>query len=502
MTNHFGTNKAELHDLIKVRTDAPEEAIINFEPQMGQILIPGEYTKPPVLRTPVGQLVNLFIMSGENPNKENTSYAGEWLNPVNKRPLDAITNYTWALSDDLPHTNSPATQAAYSIGGLHDLTLRVDTQCGAYRITNYENCIDSVEIRNMWLWTTQNKTTRAFEFGLNNETFKTRQTTPLILSKDSSFLDDVPNSKKQKQEFNRNNGMAQRTELQSGQQGACLLFWASGRNKNTPASTEEIRFSEYNAFTDTYSTTMDPINRPWNWASLVSPDYIYFILGASLRQPPAMSPVNTSKVEVSLGDRLVNDYGFDGYTFINGAQEIQFNSTAFDKKGVTTQGHFSSYRTAWRDNVGYILRSVWQDDHFSLTNFYKTDGIISAPFASLAKLLDVPNRGLKEGQLAPLSSGIYLFSNIGAALCYKNETGSWEITGGGNPGLFRMLQDSSVINYDNEENTLLASSDGDRKAFLSFDYSNKAFIKFNEADLTYSTLGSRPAGEQCLMSIY
>lgn len=502
VTNYFGTDKAELHDLIKVRIDAPEEAVINFDPQMGQILTPGDYTKPPVLRTPVGQLVNLFIMPGENPDKDNVSYAGELLNPVNKKPLDAITNYTWALSDDLPHTNSPNTQAAYFIGGLHDLTLRVDTQFGAYRITNYENCIDSVETKNMWLWTTQNKKTTAFEFGINNETFKARQTTPLALYKDSSFLDDVPNSKKQKQEFNRNNGLAQRTEIPSGQQGTCLLFWAGGRSKNTPATMEEIKFSEYNAFTDTYSITMQPIERPWNWASLISPDHIYFILGASLRNPPAMSPTNTSKTEISLGDRLVNESGFGGYTFSNGAQEIQFNSTVFDQKGATTQGHFSSYRTTWRNSVGYILRSVWQDDHFSLMNFYKTEGTISAPFVTLAKILDVPNRGLKEGQLVSLSSGVYLFSNIGAALCYKSETGAWEITGGGNPGMFRMLQDNRVIDYDNEENTLVAASDGDRKAFLSFDYSNKAFIKFNEADLTYSTVGARPTGEQWLMGIY
>lgn len=508
VTNSFGTDKVQLHELIKVKIDAPQEATINFVPQMGQIFTPGvikneQYTQPPVIRTPVGQLVSLSIPTGENPNNVGVSFAGEQLNATTKKPIDAITNYTWVLSDDLPHANSPDAVAAYTQGGMHDLTLRVDTQFGAYRITNLVNCIDSVETKNLWLWTLQGNITRAFEFGVINETFKTRKTVPLTVNRDSSFLDNVPNSKKQKYEFNRNNGMAQTSDLPSGLQGSCLLFWASGRNKNTPAALEEIRFSDYNAFTDTYTMTMNPIDRPWNWAALVSESSICFILGNESRLPPlAMSPTNTTKTEVSVGSGTIQEYGFNGYNFINGAQEVQFNSGEFDEKGQSVQGHFSSYRTTWRGNVGYILRSVWQDDHFTLKNFYKTDGVVMNPFTGLTKLLDVPNGGLREGQLAPLSSGVYLFSNMGAALCYKEETGSWEVAGGGNSGMFRMLQDRSVVGYDNEENTLLVSSDGDRKAFLSFDYSNKAFVKFNEADFTYTTLGARPNGEQWLMGIY
>lgn len=67
---------------------------------------------------------------------------------------------------------------------------------------------------------------------------------------------------------------------------------------------------------------------------------------------------------------------------------------------------------------------------------------------------------------------------------------------------FRSLQDSTVVNFDSDSNTLLATSDGDNVAYLSYDYSPKAFIKFNAATTTFTGLNVRPSGNQWQMSVY
>ena len=108
-----------------------------------------------------------------------------------------------------------------------------------------------------------------------------------------------------------------------------------------------------------------------------------------------------------------------------------------------------------------------------------------------------------EGQLVPLSTGVFFFSNSGSVAAYNPTTGVWSTGGPGvNSPAFRSLQDSSVIGFDNEAQTLLASSDNDKIAYLSFDYSTKAFIKFNENDTTFSNVTIRPTGNQWNMTIF
>ena len=48
----------------------------------------------------------------------------------------------------------------------------------------------------------------------------------------------------------------------------------------------------------------------------------------------------------------------------------------------------------------------------------------------------------------------------------------------------------------------LRASDSDKTAYLSFDYSNKPFIKFNEITLTFSNVSYRPSGSQFAMTIF
>jgi hypothetical protein len=103
----------------------------------------------------------------------------------------------------------------------------------------------------------------------------------------------------------------------------------------------------------------------------------------------------------------------------------------------------------------------------------------------------------------PLSAGVYFFNNSGAVSAYNPTSGVW---GTGGPGVnstaFRSLQDGTADGFDSIDQTLLAASDNDKVAYLSFDYSSKAFIKFNEIDTTFSSVTSRPSGGQWNMGIF
>ena len=108
-----------------------------------------------------------------------------------------------------------------------------------------------------------------------------------------------------------------------------------------------------------------------------------------------------------------------------------------------------------------------------------------------------------EGQLVSLSQGVYFFSNSGAVAAYSPTTGLWSTGGPGvNSPAFRNLQDTSVLGFDSASQTLLAASDNDKVAYISFDYSNKAFIRFNETDTTFSSVTNRPSGKQWNMAIF
>lgn len=468
--NMYGEDSITLTSVIKIRPEAPEPATIDFVVQPGQIL-----QEDGSLRTPVQQLV---VMEA--------------------KVKDLINSYTWDCGDDLPHPNSPIAKAIYGFGNNYDIALRVDTALGSYRITNYDNYVDAVEPQNLWLWNFDGKTSvKAYEFGTNGETFKVRKTSSQSISLNDSFLDKAPNEKKQKQEFRRNNGFASKGGTLFG---GAVLFWASGRKINDPVALEKINFIDYDAFADTYSSKQSPIYRPWNWASLVSPDFIYFILGSSGETHPTMSPTNRSKTKVNIDDMSFSERAGD-YTYTNGAQELEHNPSDYDTEGNSLTGHFSSYRTAWKDQVGYILRNDNIGEYFALRSFYKTSGTIADPFQSIMKLSNMPGGGKKECCMVSLSGGIFVFGNDNSVFVYKEESGTWEVAPT-NPTVFRVLQDDSVSGFDNPSNTMLAASDGDRKAFISFDHSTKAFMKFNESDFTFHAVGKRPAGEQWQMVIF
>lgn len=508
--NDFGEDTIILPALINARVAAPDPAVIDFNLRAGQILtksglpVGGPYTVPPVIRSVTNSLIDIEVKAGKNPST-GRSYGGEVLDG-NNLPIDPIQTYTWSLGDDLLHSSFRTTKASYSIGGVYDLVLRVDTKFGAYRITSHEDAIDIIEKTNLWLWnfpTSGGSMVRSHEYGLLSQTFKIKSGVEYLVAKDDTFLNSAPNATQQKREFNRNNGFTARGTTASGNQGTCLIYWASGRSPVHTPSQEDLRITEYNGFSDVY-ISRTPILRPWNWASFASASEAFFILGAVTSGiVPNSSPTNQNKATLNLSSLSTTTAALTTANYKNGADELRSNMAAYDAAGSPLHGHMSVYRTAWKGNAGFLLRNDGVGTFFRIKSFYKTESVGAVTFQNIKKLTDMAGPTKLEGQLVPLSSGVFFFNNSGSISAYNDASGVWETGGPGlNSATFRVLQDATVSGFDNADNTLVAASDGDRKAYLSYDYSPRAFIKFNEADLTFSSLGSRPEGTQWQLRVF
>ena len=526
-SNKYGEDIVRFEDLINVRFEAPEIAVIDFKVNPNQIIIDGEpkgdwesggpYSVPPRIRSCSDTFIDLEVKTVggtplENPNTPNRSYGGELL--AGGSPVDAIKEYTWKLGDDLLHENTPFTRASYKLGGIYDLNLRVDTEFGSYRITNYENCIDIVEVENLWLFNFKNPMgsndggeVQCHEFGLFSNTFKILGNQTLQVDRDNSFLDYLSDEDyhatteiRAKNEFSKNVGFAQRGTTSSGNKGESLLFWSSG---GEVLEDQEIKIKRYNAFADSYQSNSS-INRPWNWTSLVSSDNIYFLFGENPNRNPNTNPSYSDRLDFNLIN-LTASAPIDllNFNFEGGAEELLNHPSQFNSAGISTSGYFATYRTAWKDSTGYILRNTSVNEFFRLSDFYKTKGTLSNPFNSLVKLPSVAGTAKLEGELVTLSNGIFLFNNTGEISAWNDTSMTWEVGRSNSSTIsFRSLQDTNIEDFGNRANTLLATSDKDRIAYLSYDYSTKAFIKFNGTDLTFESVGVRPSGKQFKMSIY
>jgi hypothetical protein len=182
--------------------------------------------------------------------------------------------------------------------------------------------------------------------------------------------------------------------------------------------------------------------------------------------------------------------------FKNGAEELLTNVG-------TNEGNFSVTRSTWDANNGYIIRNDGGGVFYRLKSFYRTEGTLSDPLLYIKKLTDMAGSPKMEGELVSMTQGIYFFNNSGEIAVYSPTTSTWQVGGPGvNSPTFRSLQDSTVPGYDQETQTLVASSDNDRRTYLSYDYSDRAFLRFNEADLTFVSLISRPSGEQFVCGVF
>jgi PKD repeat protein len=497
--NEFGTDSVQFVDMINARISAPEPAVISFTPKQFQKHVP-------ITLTPETEFIFDHLTPGTIRARTNTFISLEVIDN-GEQSADPVIHYTWKINDDLDHLDAPTTNASFGIGGLYDIRLKVETRLGAYRNTVLPSVIDIIERQNLFLYifdplfatTAITKDVLGYEFGLISETFKVKNRTPYPVTKDHNFLSPaLPNYEQQKREFLRNNAFAPRGTLPSGDIGSSLLYWAEGGPTASPLSTHKISFIQYEAFNDTWnSLAAFQISRPWNWASWATPSRIYFLLGATTTTPaPNTSPTNQTLTTVNLSNLAPSSIPFSSY--VNGADELASNA---DPTG--SGGHFSVYRTAWKDSNGYLLRNDGVGAFFRIKSFYRVEGITSNPFQTINKMPDLPGSPRLEGQIVPLSDGVYFFNNTGEVSVWNTTSESWSLASSGpNSPSFRSLQDVNVEGFGDEANTLLAASDSDRLAYLSYDYSSNAFIKFNQADLTFSLLPPRPTGEQFISGVY
>lgn len=510
VSNEYGDSFVEFKDLINVKNEAPELAFIKINATSTQKYTEGDVQNGvfPKIRSVANSFINVEIPDETNPYDSNYSSAGELL--ANGEPIDEVIEYTWSFDDDLLHENSNIAKASYSLGGYYDIKVRVDTEYGSYRITNYENSIDIIESSNLWLFNykTLNDDSsgivQSYEFGLNSETFKTIGNQTLLIERNNSFLNQPPLSyeedkyysetlKRATKEFQRNVDFAPIGTLNSGNKGNSLLFWAMG---GSAADENKVQIKKYNAFDDIY-TTIDPIlNRPWNWLSLTSPESIHFLFGQPSSIVSRENKSYAKRLDFDLATQTqISSVDLNSSNFENGANELLDHPSLFDDDGVATNGYFATYRTAWKDSSGYILRNSSVNEFFRLSDFYKTKGTNSNLFSSITKMPDIIGSVKLEGQLVALYNGIFMFNNTGEICAWNDVSLTWEVGRANSSSLsFRSIQDTNVSGFDNKSNTLLATSDKDRIAYLSYDYSTKAFIKFNGTDLTFTLIKSRPVG--------
>jgi hypothetical protein len=523
VSNNYGSDTVKFDNLIEARTEAPIEADIQFVPfgiqqsRVGDDIFgklfdrlatssAGPWTIPPQIRATTGQFIEIVVPTGIDANQPPTyTYAGEKVEAG--YAIDPVITYTWSLEDDLPHPNSNETQASYSVGGIYDLVLRVDTYLGAYRITTYSNTIDIIENTNLWLFNIDNyNNIKANEFGIISETFKVATRTYPI-SRDSTFLDgnisDPASQARAIAEFNRDAFITKINNTTSGNNGSCLLAWASG---GASLTNQTVNMAQYLPYTDVY-TSMPPssspvITRPWNFIMFNTGQDVQFLFGTDDHPVPNTNSTYQVKDKLNLTTLAVTSVTLNVSNYLNGAEELLENPTnGYNSAGDPTYGGFSVYRSSWKDNTGYFLRNSAVGDFFRISNFYSTVGTVTEPIINIKKLPDMPGIIKTEGQLVTMSNGLFFFNNSGVIAAYNDTSGSWEV-GTSSTVSFRTLQDTSVSGFDSESNTLLASSDGSSLAYLSFDYSDNAFIKYNGIDLTFTKLSPRPSGTQWVMGVY
>jgi PKD repeat protein len=528
--NDFGEDTVILRNVVNVREFCPSEAEVVYVKTESQLLFGDENNnRDSLIVSPTNIAVSIFVKQDED---------GDLINGENA--LDPVNFYTWGIQDDLVHLNQGYTKALFSVGGIYDVVLRTDTESGNYRISKFKSNIDVIEKSNLWLWTSTKVgsalTLNGNEFGLISETFKTLES-QAISDKNNSFLEtisadpscDCENLCCEKcytyseqcrkiREFDRNNGFAKIGNLGSGDKTTNgLIFWATGRNATDNPLNEKISFKEYNAFGDYYSeygAALEgdvELSRQWGWVYFATDVDVYFLFGSkgldldtssslnNCKDKQSASSNSTYEVESVLHTLDINNQSFaacNTSSFKNGAEEI-LNYSAEE---------YSFYRSAWKDGSGYILSSVSGSEYFRIRNFYKTSGTVSDYISDITKINDMSGPAKSEGELVSLSSALYFFNNSGSISVFNTTTGVWT-TGG--PGVgstaFKSLQDTNVDKFDDINQTLFASSDEDHNVYISYDYSPKSFIKFNDIDLTFRYLGQRPsspAEKQWLSTIY
>jgi hypothetical protein len=517
LENDFGSDFLVFENMINIKGRAPDEAeLIVLEDPLYQVVLNGS------VRRPVGNVIELQVFN------DGLIETG-----------DFVTNYTWSIVDDLNHFNNNSTKCSFSVGGIYDVGLRIDTKYNSFRLTVFEDLLDIVEKTNLWLWTINNdkNSITNYEFGLISETFKTLSSQSIEKINDVFIRSNCnPNNYfyeencRQLREFNRNNGLCRKNNVSSGDLGESLVYWASGRSGShaTDILNEKIHIKNFVGFTQTYSNVSingnSYLNRPWNWVDFGTDYNLYFCFGKDLNYSLS---TNLSISRISLRNLASNNYQLADSQYQSGADELKVNSlcegwrtqdlistncedtsvdwSARDIFGdlINNRDYYSSQRSVWKDGSGYLIRNEGQGLYFRFRPFYKTSGTSSNEFLSIRKLSNLSGPIKSEGELVSLSDGIFMFNNTGSISVFNTTTNVWATGGPGtNSSEFRFLQDVNKEFFDNHNQSLLAASDNDQVAYLSYDYSDRSFIKFSNVDLTFKYIGNRPQGNQWQLRFY
>lgn len=481
VSNENGEDTILIPEYITARIAAPDAATISFSPDNATQAVVDD-----VIYTRTSTVVNATLAtSGE--------MAG-----------DPIVSYSWDFGDDLGHGNAPTAKAQYAVGGLYDVVLRVDTLLKAYRTTVFQGKINVIERNNLWLLvfpdesSAVTKEVNAHEFGLISESFKTTTRTSQEVTRNPTMVNSAPSASSKVAEYRRNVGFASGLGFYSGDKNKALVFWTEDEH----AGSVGIRFRNYQGFLDLWSVppSLDLLDRGWNWVSLVGSRKLYLLFGTDglpASHPPGTSPTNQTRQDIDLTTLTVRNVAMDNTFYRNGAEELEQNT------GLGSGGDYSVYRSCFKGSNGFIARNAGVGTFFRIKSFYRTEGTLADEFLFVRKLPDIPGSTKLEGQLVALADGIYFFDNSGEIVGYGTTDGTWRILGpGANSSPFRALQDQTVQDFDGPGNSLVAASDGDANAYLSYDYSPNVFIRFNALDRTFRSLVARPSGEQMLMGQY
>lgn len=490
--NIYGEDTVVFNDMINARYAAPDEAFIEYVLQPSQVY----FSSNNYIKTPVGVPVYLFVQNAINIVTGN-KYSGELVD-VNGNVLDKIVEYTWVLSDNLSHGNSMSTNALYSTGGYYDVVLRTDTASQAFRITMLEKFINVVEQKNAWLFLINGTNINACEMGFLSEVFKSKQSSYLAISSNYAFLSGLANATQLVKEFKKNWNFTPKSSTPSGLGGISLIHYPSGRYSADPSTNESINAFNFNGFDETYSTYPSYTGRPWNWIPMNINNHTYFILGNSTTVPAGTSPTNMQLLDNDIQNQTYSVIQtYTNSNFSTSANSLKYNAAQYNSSGVAIDGEFSAYRSCVQNDVGYILKNLTVGTAFQIKAFYSSSTVGTNYLSTFNKLPDIIGPAKLEGQLVSLYSGLYFFNNTGTVSAFDVTTQSWATGGPGyNSVAFTDLQDTSVTDYEDETNTLVATSDNNHNAYLSFDYSNKAYIKWNDMDLTFKILSPRPTGTQ------
>ncbi len=466
VANQFGEDSYTISKFFVARAEAPDEATISITPT----------------KAAANTLIELEVIDN-----------GEQLH-------DPIVEFTWDLGDDLTHKNATEAVALYTIGGIYDISLRTDTTLGAFRITKFEDAINIMEQRNLFLLAfdtpkgtlATTKTLETFEFGLLSEAFKSNTMPSESITRDFSFTSGFTEEEYQRNLFLRNASFARKGTATSGGLGQGVLYWAE--------DSTTVKFRQMEPFNEVWTSAGlgvgETETRNWNWVGLNRFDNINIIFGVdSVVSEPG--DISLSKSQHALDSTSTSSSTFVATDFVNGADELL---TLPDSLPAT-------YRTD--SSLGQLNHFIARNESgpgpfFRFVSFYRTEGDADDWTAEVRKLLDIPGTTRTELEIATLVGGIYAFNNSGEVARYDPNDNTWT-TGG--PGIgsaaFRSLQDATVVGCADLDQPFRVASDRDRRAYLSFDYSTSAFVKFNEADLTFSALGARPtANEQFLITIF